>query len=426
MAKALGQSGNQTKLNLNFPYHPAQRHIYFESAGLGRYRIFPKGRRLGATQGAAWACIEWMLEGKKILWGDTITANIRRYIERLFMPALKRHQIPHAWRKQANGLEVPPGYMDFRSADRPENWEGFGYDVIVLNEAGIILDDPYLWHNTVLPMMMDNPQSTLIAVGTPKMSTMTGQLFQDLWDRASAGDEGYYGQRYTTYDNPHLDHEAVRSIEADIAPPERPQEIEGRFIRPDELGSFFKRSDFTLLAEPREKVVRVCRGWDFAATEPSTANPDPDWTVGVKLGVQASGRPIILDCAMARTGPGGVDALLERMAKADGKDCAQVIPIDPGAAGKTAVAHFQQHPLKGFKVVTYPQTRSQGPKATRATGLSVAPSEGQIDMIEAPWNDWMFGQLTAFPNERVHDDAVDAAAAAYNELVGKPTRVTII
>lgn len=395
--------------------------MFIDSAALGKYRIFPKGRRLGATRGGAWAVIELMQQGRKVLWGDTINSNIRRYIERYFMPALRQHRTPYDWRKQDNTLHVGLGYTDFRSADKPENWEGFGYDVVFLNEAGIILDDPYLWHNAVLPMMLDNPNSTLIAAGTPKLSTMTGVLFKELWDKCEAHEPGYYGRRYTTYDNPYLDKAAIRELEAEISPAERPQEIHGEFISPEDLGSFFQRDWFTPLDQPPAVIVRAARGWDFAATEPSSRNPDPDWTVGVKLGITDTGQLVILDVVMDRKGPGGVDALLERTARADGRGVMQVIPVDPAAAGKTAAAHFRQHPLRGHHVVDYPQTSAQGSKATRATPFSVAASERRIAYARGVWNDWFFGLLAPFPNPNVHDDPVDAGAAAYNALTGQVT-----
>lgn len=414
-----------TSTERRFAYHPAQTHIFWDSRALGKFRIFPKGRRLGATRGAAWWAIELMLdENATILWGDTVSGNIRRYVDRLFLPALRslglQQDRDFTWRKVDSTLEVGRGYADFRSADRPENWEGFGYDHVFLNEAGIILDDPYLWHNAVLPMMLDNPRSTLIAAGTPKLSTMTGALFKDLWDRCVALEPGYHGRRFTTRDNPHLDPTAIAQLEATIAPAERPQEIDGMFVTPDAMGSFFRREWFEIIDEP-PAFARAVRGWDFGATEPSTDNQDPDWTVGGLIGVTAEGRVVIADVVMDRKGPPGVDALLARTKTVDGPAVTQVIPIDPGAAGKTAAHHFQLGPLAGAPVVTYAQTAAQGSKATRATPFSIAAgaaAEGKppIQVVRGPWNDWMFNQLAPFPNARVHDDAVDALAAAYNAL----------
>jgi predicted phage terminase large subunit-like protein len=391
--------------------------MFKEAPDHGRWLVFPKGRRLGATHGAAFACIEWALAGHRVLWGDVIYGNIRKYVDRYFLPALRERGISHAWKSQDAVLEISPGYIDFRSADKPEKWEGFGYDRIFLNEAGIILDDPYLYYNSVLPMMIDSKHSVLIAAGTPKLSQNIGVLFKELWDKAEAGEPGYYGHRFSTYDNPYLDKDAIETLEAEILPGERPQEIHGEFITPAGLGAFFKRSWFTVVDEI-PKVVRKARAWDFAATEPHEGNQNPDWTVGVLMGVTSTGQVIILDVVMARVGPTGVDALVERTAAADGAEVEQVIPIDPGAAGKTAAKHFENGPLKNSKVATYAQTRAQGSKATRATPFSIAAGKGDMLLAPGSWHSWFFGQLEPFPNERVHDDAVDAGAAAYNHLTG--------
>ncbi len=180
-----------TRIAFSPTYSEAQSYVFFDSEPLGRYRIFPKGRRLGVTRGAAHACIEWMLEGKAVLWGDTVNSNIRRYVERYFLPALKTDGVPYKWNIIEKLIRVGGGYTDFRSADNPETWEGFGYDVIFLNEAGIILqgeNGQYLYRNAVLPMMLDNPNSQLIAAGAPKGKQ---NLFYELYQRALSGEPGY-------------------------------------------------------------------------------------------------------------------------------------------------------------------------------------------------------------------------------------------
>ena len=58
-------------------------------------------------------------------------------------------------------------YCDFRSADRPENIEGFGYRHIIINEAGIILKNRNLWLESILPMTIDYDANVIIG-GTPK------------------------------------------------------------------------------------------------------------------------------------------------------------------------------------------------------------------------------------------------------------------
>src|SRR5690554_5106545 len=157
-------------MNLNLKYTENQVKFLFEHKKGVRFVLVPAGRRFGKTKGIANASIEWMLEGKKILWGDTISGNIDRYVDRYFKPELKKSGLEYTYstQKKVLSLDVAKGYIDFRSADRPENWEGFGYDIILLNEAGIILKNDYLYTNAVLPMLMDSPGSKLIAVGTPK------------------------------------------------------------------------------------------------------------------------------------------------------------------------------------------------------------------------------------------------------------------
>lgn len=194
-----------SSLALKLQYSRAQTHMFFTSARLGRFRIFPKGRRLGATRGAAHALIEFCLEGKACLWGDTINANIDRYVDRYFKPVLERDRVPYSWNQQKRLLKIGNGYIDFRSSDNPENWEGFGYDIVFLNEAGIILEGTngrYLYQNAVLPMLMDKADSQLIAAGVPK--GMAGSLFYELWIKAKRGEPGYYTTKrpFNASDNP--------------------------------------------------------------------------------------------------------------------------------------------------------------------------------------------------------------------------------
>jgi predicted phage terminase large subunit-like protein len=399
---------------------PVQKEIFFENQNY-KYRIHPKGRRLGATQGGAIAHIIYMLEGKKCLWGDTINANIDRYVERYFIPEMQKAGLKQdqdfKWRPQKKILYLRDGYVDFRSADNPTTWEGMGYDTVFLNEAGIILDDPYLYYNAVLPMMIDKSDSSLIAAGTPKLSQGIGLLFEELWLKVQAGEPGFYGKRYETsvINNPYLDEESIRTLEAEISPAERPQELGGEFIALGGMGSFFRKDWFNPVAEMAQ-IIKSVRGWDFAASEVTEMNKDPDWTVGVKLGITNEGKIIIMDVKYLRGNPGAVDKLLSDTAREDTRACIQAIPMDPGAAGKTANHHFIHNTLAGYQVQEYAQTRVQGSKATRATPASTAAFERSIGYLLAPWNSWFFSQIQPFPNEKLHDDAVDAFSAAYNAI----------
>lgn len=237
-------------------YSPAQRHMFFESEGT-KYRVFPKGRRLGATRGAAHAFIEYMLQGFPCLWGDTVNGNIDRYVERYFVPALRKAGVAYHWNAQKKTLTVGTGYTDFRSADRPENWEGFGYKRVFLNEAGIILADPYLYENAVLPMMLDFPDSELIAAGTPKGKQGKGgreHLYHIIWKRARAGQPGYHTKTFSSFDNPWLGKDDVQELVetyGGLDTPQARQEIFGEFLDlADDAWQVIPRS-WVLLAQER-------------------------------------------------------------------------------------------------------------------------------------------------------------------------------
>lgn len=249
----------------------AQYHMFFESERYGRWRIFPKGRRLGATKGAAIAFTKWMQEGEPLLWGDTVNSNIDRYVERYFIPFYRKNNIKYKWNAQKKLLQVGDGYTDFRSADRPENWEGFGYKKIFLNEAGLILDDEYLYYNAVLPMMIDYPDSTLIAAGTPKLSRGVGALFQKLWLNVEMKAPGYYGKQFSTYDNPYLNTDSIKALEQEIAACERPQEIWGKFIESAGIAinfNWFRRYQ----VEPANPTM-IVQSWDTASSEKQINDP---------------------------------------------------------------------------------------------------------------------------------------------------------
>lgn len=205
-----------------------------------RYKIVVKGRRFGLTRGAANDAIRKALAGKFTagLWVDTINANIDRYVERYFLPHLNK--LPKdlwKWQKQGKVLNILNAYIDFRSADKPESIEGFGYDWVFLNEAGIILKDEYLWNNSIRPMLIDHKAPAVIG-GTPKGKTLFHQLAVKAKDQL---EPEYKYFHVTTFDNPYIDANEVESMINDMGGRESfvvRQEIFGEFL--DDVGAVFR------------------------------------------------------------------------------------------------------------------------------------------------------------------------------------------
>lgn len=229
-------------VDFNIEYSDSQNELFFPEGPFPKYTIVRKGRRGGLTKGAANAMIEYGLsddiaffpEGPLMfLWGDTIAANIDKYVERYFLPELKK--LPKyiwTWRKQERLMKVGRATIDFRSADRPENWEGFGYHLIFLNEAGIILEDDYLYKNAVLPMLVDFASAKIIVAGAPKGKRHKGgeHLFYTLYKKSISGDPNYRNLYFTGYNNPFIAREEIKVIREAMDEETAKQEVDGEFI----------------------------------------------------------------------------------------------------------------------------------------------------------------------------------------------------
>src|SRR5690606_34592971 len=124
--KRLENEKYSSLMQINLQYTEPQAKYLFDHDPKVRFVIVPAGRRFGKTKGAANACMEWVMEGKTVLWVDTIAGNVDRYVDRYFKPELKKAGIPYSYStiKKVFSIEGFSGYIDFRSADRPENIEG--------------------------------------------------------------------------------------------------------------------------------------------------------------------------------------------------------------------------------------------------------------------------------------------------------------
>lgn len=169
-----------------------------------------------------------------MLWVDTINGNIDRYYERYFLPALMQVKKKYwDWNQQKRLLKINGSLIDFRSADAPEAIEGFGYKKIFLNEAGIILKDDYLYSHAILPMLLDFPDSQLIAGGVPKgihKKNGSKHKFFELFERATNEEPGFRTLHYTSYDNPLIPKAEIDALIKQMTPQEAQQEIFGEFI----------------------------------------------------------------------------------------------------------------------------------------------------------------------------------------------------
>ena len=278
-------------VNVELEFLPKQWELFNDEA---RFKVIAKGRRFGLTKGFSLYAISKCLSevDYSMLWVDTIYGNINRYYERYFLPELKKIKHLCAYKKQDNILKINESYIDFRSADRPENIEGQSYKTIIMNEAGIILKDRRLWTESILPMVIDHKANVLIG-GTPKgkwTKKNEKHLFYELYQKgeitknknqitreesqksngkgqnSNEEENRWKSFNYSTYENPLLDEAEIKEVENEIPYFLRQQEIYGKFIEENEAQiikhewwRYYQVGPSTSLG-----IERVVQSWDTA------------------------------------------------------------------------------------------------------------------------------------------------------------------
>lgn len=184
-------------------------------------------------------------------------------------------------------------------------------------------------------------------------------------------------------------------------------------IRPSAGNNFRREWVRVIERDDLPQKLKLCRGWDLAGTPVTPESPDPDYTVGVKMGLDPATRNIyVLDMFDLRDTPGKVDDAIYNLSSQDGRACTVSLPQDPGQAGKAQAAAFSKK-LARFHLVTSPES---GDKEVRFRPFSSACEHGNVYFLRAPWNESAFDWLEKFPTPGGHDDHADAFSRAYNTI----------
>lgn len=170
--------------------------------------------------------------------------------------------------------------------------------------------------------------------------------------------------------------------------------------------------------------VAWTRGWDLASTEKSRISPDPDYTVGTKVGVRwiASGIegqniPIIFIDDVIR---GRWEALQRRNIIRDTAIGDGEINVGVEAFGGykdcfTEIAGI----LAGLRIVK--KVQLPGDKESKWAPLEAAFAAGNVFIRDAPWNQEFLDEFGVAPDGR-HDDIVDSIITAF-ALHGSNTKM---
>ena len=167
-------------------------------------------------------------------------------------------------------------------------------------------------------------------------------------------------------------------------------------------GMVFRREWFRV-EDARPAEARRVRCWDFAATEPSAASPDPDWTVGLLLARDRHGVYWIEDVLRLRVTAGRVKDAVLNTASQDGTDVEISVPQDPSQAGKAQAEDYLRD-LAGYMIRISPTTKN---KITRAGPASSQAEHGNIRLVKGRWNEDFLTEADNFGEDAIHDDQVD-------------------
>lgn len=231
-------------------------------------------------------------------------------------------------------------------------------------------------------------------------------------------------------DNPGVDAESYRLSLAQLDPIERRRLEEGDWWVTS-LGSMFQREDFMVVdwsdvPSMVGKSARLVRFWDLAATEVSSTNTDPDWTVGTLM-MFDEGIAWIMDVRRVRGRPETVERLISQTAQEDGPAVAIRMEQEPGSAGKALIDQYARFVVPGYDLQGI---RATGDKESRARPFASAVANGNVRVVRGSWLTEWLDEFTSFPEAAPHDDQVDSAVGAFTYLTGlglpQRRRATII
>lgn len=175
-------------------------------------------------------------------------------------------------------------------------------------------------------------------------------------------------------------------------------------------GGVIKRGWFEIVRAAPASLRKV-RAWDLAGTTKTKTN-NPDWTVGVLMSKAPNGIYYIENVVRDQLSPLGVESLILNTASQDGRMVPLTLPQDPGQAGKSQAQQMVLKLSTYIAKIVIPT----GDKWTRAQAFAAQVEAGNVKLVEGPWNEAFLTELAAFPTGS-HDDQLDAASDAFNELV---------
>lgn len=226
-------------------------------------------------------------------------------------------------------------------------------------------------------------------------------------------------------DNPYIDaSDYIRSLQQ-LHPIHWRRILHGDWSISDPGSMFQPRlwiTDEMYLDAVPERVQARIRYWDFAATEPHSGNPDPDWTVGFRqsrIPAPQGGHLYVVEHVLRFRGTAGiVERRLHDTARSDPSDTKQWAEQEGGSTGKLYARHLKEDVMPETIPIRF--DRPSTGKAVRARPWAGAMENGRCRVVRADWNEALLDELEAFAEDPqqsgAHDDQVDGGSGSFNKL----------
>lgn len=220
-------------------------------------------------------------------------------------------------------------------------------------------------------------------------------------------------------DNPFIDQPSYVESLNQLDPITRRQYLEGDWTA-RHGGAAFKREKIQIIQQAPADLEDEVRYWDKAATKPKANNTDPDYTVGVKIGAK-NNRYYILDIKRFREPPQVTEQIIRQTTQLDPPKTRHFMEQEPGSSGVESADHYIRDVFTGHTASAVKVTGSKAERAGPFASAVMAGAEGtygNVSIVQGPYVSAFMDELEAFPIGS-HDDQVDAASGAYQQLTVK-------
>ncbi len=374
-------------IEIEVALHDAQLQIINERE---RFNVVCCGRRFGKSRlGIALALEMACVFGQPVTWLSP-TYPMLQQVWREFKEL--NHSLIKSCNESQKRIEMKiGGSIDFWSADNFDSIRGNKYARAIIDEAAICRNLEDAWQQAIRPTLTDYAGDAYF-FSTPKGAN----FFKELFDRNTGEWKSW---QLPTSSNPYILASEIESAKNELPPNIYAQEYEARFI--SEIGEVFKTS---IITNEIPSDLQYSIGTDLAYSTKTQS----DYSVAVVLGRDNSGRVYIIHVDRWQS---EISQTIERLRIIQSQYNA-VLVIESNGVQK-AVADMVQNAGLWIK-----RTNPTTDKLTRALPLAMGWNGGNVSVLSAPWTIDFCNELENFTGDgKDHDDQVDAAVNAYNDLV---------